>query len=81
MAAEQEQTGVRRNGAVEFIRFLFSIVICVLHFWDGEVLGDRRIAFCGGYLAVDFFFVLSGFLMVQHFLDRKIGGGGAKLEY
>lgn len=80
MSMAQKCTGVERNGAVEFVRFLFSIIICILHYRDEAVFGDRPVAFYGGYLAVDFFFVLSGFLMMQHFSEAKIEGQNEDIE-
>ena len=48
----------QQNSYMNILRFLFSLCICLYH-WGG--------AFSGGYLAVCFFFTLSGFLMLYHF--------------
>ena len=48
-----------KNRALEFYRFLFSIVIVLYHYrsqvYDGFLPS--------GYISVEFFFILSGFLM------------------
>lgn len=49
------------NGTIEFYRYIFTVVVCLMHlyynFWG---LGDL---FGGGYISVDFFFVLSGYFL------------------
>lgn len=75
MKAEAKEIKGNRNGAVEFVRFLFAIILLILHYRDDAVFGNRPVAFWGGYLAVDFFFVLAGFLMMHHFTSieqRKV---------
>lgn len=47
----------QENSYLNLLRFLFSLWICLYH-WGG--------AFSGGYLAVCFFFTLSGFLVLHH---------------
>ncbi|MGN0485376.1 MAG: acyltransferase family protein [Lachnospiraceae bacterium] len=52
----------RRNGGIDFWKFIFSVVIIIFHF--SENVGDRKHGpFMGGAIAVEFFFVVSGFLM------------------
>ncbi|MBE6795354.1 MAG: acyltransferase [Ruminococcaceae bacterium] len=59
-----------KNGKIEFLRFAFCIVIMMFHIGD-DILGlDYRIAgdisfFSKGYFAVEFFFVVSGYLMAS----------------
>lgn len=45
-----------RNNSIEFFRFLFMVVICMWHF-------NMLHIFNHGYLAVDFFFILSGYFI------------------
>lgn len=63
----------RRNGEIELMRFLFAVGIVVFHF-DGRY-SDAGFFRCG-YIAVEFFFVLSGYLMsrsARKALDRGEG--------
>lgn len=50
-------------GSIEVFRYIFTTIVCLMHFWaffwgKGSILG-------GGYIAVDFFFVLSGFFLCK----------------
>lgn len=47
-----------RNGAIELMRFFIALCV-LLHHYSGLTPG--------GYLGVDFFFVLGGFLLMRHF--------------
>lgn len=55
-----------RNYAIEFYRFLFSLAVCVFHFRKyappSRTLG---FPFDSGYIAVEFFFLLSGIFLAQ----------------
>lgn len=53
-----------RNNSIEFFRFFFMLVICMWHF-------NMLKIFKHGYLAVEFFFILSGFFLFYSFLKRK----------
>lgn len=68
-----------RNRCIEFWRFIFAFAIVVMHFnetYQIKVFGTFRTAFFSGAgLGVDFFFILSGFLMVASYeksLDKHI---------
>lgn len=50
----------KRIAPPEFWRFVFIMMICFLHF-EEDVYDDVHILAYGGYLGVDFFFLLSGF--------------------
>lgn len=50
----------RRNNSVEFFRFIFMVVICMWHF-------NMLHIFNHGYLAVDFFFILSGYFLYDSY--------------
>lgn len=53
----------RRAGEIEFLRFLFSIVIVLHH--SRNFIGNKTALFLNGAFAVEFFFILSGFLMMK----------------
>lgn len=61
-----------KNPIIEFYRFLFMCVICLWHF--------RGIVptFHSGYLPVEFFFILSGYLLyntvIKHPERTEMGG-------
>lgn len=57
----------KRNNSIELFRFLFMIVICMWHFNMFKV-------FTHGYLAVEFFFVLSGFFIYKSYITRSEQG-------
>lgn len=50
----------KRNGEIELLRFLFAVIVFSFHF------EFARFIFKSGYLAVDFFFMLSGYFMMRH---------------
>lgn len=52
----------QRNGKIEFLRFLFAVIIVIHH--SRNLLGDDQCMFLGGSLAVEFFFIVSGYLMM-----------------
>lgn len=69
-----------RNVSVEFLRVLFTFVICLHHF---RMYSDSM-PYGGGYIAVDFFFIISGYYTAEHFRNfddngRRIRGGLAYL--
>ena len=51
-----------RNGKIEFLRFIFSVIIVIHH--SRNFLGDAKCKFLGGSFAVEFFFLVSGYLMM-----------------
>lgn len=52
----------KRNGEIDLLRFLFSIIIVIYHFNTNFNLGF----FTNGYIGVEYFFVVSGYLMAGH---------------
>lgn len=61
-------------GSLEVFRYIFTTIVCLMHFWaffwgKGSICG-------GGYIAVDFFFVLSGF-----FLCKSALKSGSAMRY
>lgn len=69
-----------RNNAFDFYRFLFAVIIFILHFWGYGNFESRNGRFQGGYLAVEFFFMLSGFIMMEKMSEERdsknFRGGG-----
>ena len=49
---------------IDFLRIIFCGFVCLFH-WNSSV------HFGGGYLGVDFFFILSGFLLMQSYESKK----------
>lgn len=56
-----------KNADIEILRFLLTIAVCCHHF---RMYSDA-LPFGGGYIAVDFFFVISGFFMAEHLAKRS----------
>lgn len=54
-----------RNFSIDFFRFIFMLAICSLHFYFIPF-------FTHGYLAVEFFFILSGFFIYQTYSSKRI---------
>ena len=76
-----------KNRAIEFYRFVFAIVICMHHI-RGTVTSSGRFSnfFGAGYLAVDLFFMVSGYLLAAHYdnhreEDAALEPGGAAIRY
>ncbi len=57
------QTSNKRVGEMEFHRFLFSVIIVLHH--SRNFVGNESSLFLNGAFAVEFFFILSGFLMMK----------------
>lgn len=59
----------KHNGEIDFLRFIFSVVVVFYHFNNNYTLGF----FANGDIAVEFFFVLSGCLMASHVKNMEAG--------
>jgi len=55
----------KKNADIEFLRFFMILAVIILHFSE-DYVGIPGIL-KGGYLGVDFFFILSGFFLKKHF--------------
>ena len=60
----------KRNGRIEILRFVFAFIVLLHH--SRYLLGDDNCYFLGGSLAVEFFFIVSGYLMTNS-LERING--------
>lgn len=66
----------KRNGKIDFLKFLFAIIVLIHH--TRYVVGDKKSLFLGGSLAVEFYFLVSGYLMmasIQKITERKMSLG------
>ena len=65
----------QHNVTIDFLRFLFSVIVVLHH--SRYVLGDDNCYFLGGSLAVEFFFFVSGYLLLvgADKAGRKTGAG------
>ena len=57
------KTGInKRNGDIDFLRFFFAIGIVIFHFG----ITFHKTGFSNGYIGVEFFFIVTGYLMAMH---------------
>ena len=59
----------KHNGIISFWKFAFSILILALHLGKRHI--DVKYNFAGGSIAVDFFFIVSGYLFCKKCLIKK----------
>lgn len=68
-----------RNGKIDFLKFIFSLVIVLHH--GKNIIGTRQELFLsGGSFAVEFFFIVSGFLMMASISKIKTAPVNIGLE-
>lgn len=65
----------KRNGEIDLLRFFFALLIVFHHFNSNFSLGF----FANGYIGVEFFFVVSGYLMTSHV--SKMNAGNRELGF
>ena len=58
---------------IDLCKFLLTITVVLMHFESSFFNSPAKVFECG-YLAVDFFFVLSGFLLYRSFKSGKYIG-------
>lgn len=61
----------QKNYAIEWYRYFFAFFICILHF--KEYFGNPY-PFGGAYLAVEFFFLVSGFFLLKTVDEHSVEG-------
>ena len=57
------------NGKIELLRFVFAVIIVIHH--SRYIFGDDYSPFLGGSLGVEFFFFVSGYLMMATIAKRN----------
>lgn len=57
----------KKNGFISSIKFLFCLIIILMHI--NIPFGSSEYMFEGGYLYVDFFFILQGFFLIKEWGD------------
>ncbi len=76
-AALQFRQSKKRNGRIDFLRFLFAFIVLMHH--SRYLLGDDNCYFLGGSLGVEFFFLVSGYLMMAS-LEKIIQKNGGEIK-
>lgn len=61
----------RTRGEIQALRAVAVMLVVLFHFWPGRVPG--------GYIGVDVFFVISGFLITGHLLREVVADGRVSL--
>lgn len=77
MSAGNVKKTFQRNGKIELLRFIFCMAVLLFH-CEKYVLGEPSLEkgyhlslFCHGSMGVEFFFLVSGFLMAKS-ISKKI---------
>lgn len=67
----RQEIGVSpRNGTIDFFRFIFCLLIVLTH---AQALAPGLTLVPGGYIGVEFFFIVSGYLMADHIKKTESG--------
>lgn len=71
-----------RNSVIEILRFVFSIVVVMVHS-HGFINPEKEYPFRGGYIAVEFFLIVMGYLMAVKCInsDEKVSSGKYAADY
>lgn len=64
----------QRNAMLDITKFIFSVAVLLLHA-NPIVEGHELFTMRKGYLAVEFFFIVSGYFMMRSINWKKLGGG------
>ena len=74
---EKRTTG-KRNQTIDFFRFAFAVIIMFHH--SRYLLGDENCMFLGGSLGVEFYFLVSGYLLMASVMKQKHQGGPVSIS-
>lgn len=67
---EKSETIKKQNYKLDVLKFIYCIAIMLVHSNQLQSANSTSILFCGGWLAVDFFFIVSGCLMAETALEK-----------
>lgn len=72
-----------RNGLIEILRFAFALIVLMVHTHGLRPDDSADYPFVGGYIAVEFFLILSGFFCAKNCLrnDDVIAPGKSAVSY
>jgi peptidoglycan/LPS O-acetylase OafA/YrhL len=79
------KSGTFRNSAVEFWRYAFAVFVAMYHFekiYDVApwMSATRRVA-NAGFIGVEFFFILAGFLIAEADKRRELAGAPERMSF
>ncbi len=83
MAMSADISVVRRPAlpALPGLRAFTAVNIVFFHFWNPEWFGPLAPMMSNGYVGVNFFFILSGFILAYNYSDRQAQGGLLKRSF
>lgn len=67
----------QKKYGVELYRFIITITVCLHHF---RLYAESVLPYGGGYLGVDFFFIVSGFFLYEHSQRRSAHNASEALK-
>lgn len=73
-----KHTTYKRNQIIDICRFVFAVIIVFHH--SRYLLGDENCMFLGGSLGVEFYFLVSGYLLMSSVMEKKHKGGADSLS-
>lgn len=63
-----------KKASIEFLRFVFCMMVVIFHGYGSFYKGDAKFVFCKqGAIGVEFFFVLSGLMLARHIAKLNDG--------
>ncbi len=68
---------MEKNINVELLRIFLTVAVCLHHFR----LYSDTLPYGGGYIAVDCFFIISGYYMARHIMENESGSTEVSLQY
>lgn len=66
-----------KNLYIEFLRIILTMAVCLHHFR----LYSNALPYGGGYIAVDCFFIISGYYLSRHLIESAKGKEESMMDY
>lgn len=70
--SNERKTESGRNLSIELLRFLFAFVVVMVHTHGLRPENPESYPFVGGYVAVEFFLILSGYFVVKSAMETNV---------